>query len=420
MKGSNKICIVSSTIPPNFSGAGVLAYEYALRLYKRNKLAFILTEKSEPTIKGVRFEFKRFKKLSSNMVVTVPRDVNEGKIRTKNKVKYFIPFAMWQISLLYSIFWRMFQNRNSFKIVHCIGASSWLNLYSVLVGKFLGKKTVLEMQLLGSDDPVSLKKSPNILIGNFCSWLFSKADIIISISPALTKAYKFSGMPIEKLKEVPNTVDINKFYPINRNEKINMRKRLGFEQNHIIILCVGAIIKRKGIDLLIKSFARYINKYSFNATLVLIGPTAKNKENLQFYNKMKKLAKDLNIERHIIFTGTRDNIDEYMKISDLFVFLSRNEGFGTVLIEAMSTGLPVIALNIPGITEYIIQNGVDGIILYEENSDKVALTIEKILSNQNVYNSISINSRKTAISRFSTEIIDEQYKQIYNEISKFD
>ena len=83
----------------------------------------------------------------------------------------------------------------------------------------------------------------------------------------------------------------------------------------------------------------------------------------------------------------------------------------------MSTGLPLIALNIPGITEYIIQNGVDGIIIYEENSDKIALTIDKILSNQNIYKSISINARKTVINRFSTEIIDEQYKQIYNEIS---
>jgi glycosyltransferase involved in cell wall biosynthesis len=199
---------------------------------------------------------------------------------------------------------------------------------------------------------------------------------------------------------------------------MNLRTRLGFKQNLTIILCVGAIIKRKGIDLLIKSFAKYSNKYS-NTILVLIGPTADDKENLQFYNKMKKLANNLNVEKYIVFTGTRDNIDEYMKASDLFVFLSRNEGFGTVLVEAMSAGLPVVALNIPGITKYIIKNRIDGIIIRNKNPDKIALEIEALLNNYDLYESISVNARKSAINRFSTKIIDKQYEQIYDKISQF-
>jgi len=413
-----KIVIVSASIPPVFAGGGLRAYRYAQRLYKEKKLAFIFTERANLNIEE---KFKIYTITNKNMlpqekILTFPSDNNKSKMRNQNKVKYFLPFIIWQFNLLYSLFWKIFQKRDSFKIMHCIGASSWLNLYSVAMGKVFGKKTILEMTLLGSDDPISVGKSKIALLGLIRRWLFYKADIIISISPALTKAYKISGMPIHRLKEVANPVDINRYYPLNKNDKMNLRKRLGFKQNLTIILCVGSIIKRKGIDLLIKSFAKHKEKYS-NIMLVLVGPTNDTMENLQFYREMKKLAKDLNIERHIIFTGTRDNIDEYMKISDLFVFLSRNEGFGTVLVEAMSTGLPVIALNVPGITEYIIQNRVNGIILYEENSDKIALAIEKVLSNQNIYKSISINARKTVINRFSTKIIDKQYKQIYDKIS---
>ncbi len=417
MKISKKICIVSTIIPPKFSGAGLQAYRYALRLYKKDKLSFILTEKYKSIGKD-KCIFNRFEELPSNKIITMPKVVYKNKKRSQNKIKYFIPFIMWQINLLYSIFWRMFQNRNSFSIVHCIESSSWLSLYSVLVGKFLGKKTVLEMSLLGSDDPVSIKKSPNILIGSFRSWLFSNADIVKSISPALSKAYKISGMPIEKLREVPIPVNISKFHPLGKNEKINLRKKLGFKKDTTIILCVGAIIKRKGIDLLIKSFSRYINKYSFNATLVLIGPTADNKENLQFYNKMKKLANDFNIEKYIIFTGIKNNVDEYMKISDLFVLLSEREGLPNVLLEAMSTGLPVITLSIPGISEYIIKNRIDGIIVNKKNPDKIALEIEDLLNNYDLYKSISVNARETVINRFSTKVIDEKCEQIYNEITQ--
>lgn len=414
-----KIVIVTASIPPVFAGGGLRAYRYAQRLYKEKKLAFIFTERANLTIEE---KFKISTITNKNMlpqekILTFPSDNNKNKMRNQNKVKYFLPFIIWQFNLLYSLFWKIFQKRNSFKTMHCIGAGSWLNLYSVAMGKAFGKKTILEMTLLGSDDPFSVGKSKIALLGLIRRWLFYKADIIISISPALTKAYKIYGMQIHKLKEVVNPVDINRSYPLNKNDKMNLRKRLGFKQNLTIILCVGIIIKRKGIDLLIKSFAKYINKYSFNATLILIGPNAENEENIQFYNKMKILINDLGIEKNIIFTGIKANVDEYMQISDIFVLLSEKEGLPNVLLEAMSTGLPVIALNIPGITEFIIQNGVDGIIIYEENSDKIALTIDKILSNQNIYNSISINARKTVISRFSTEIIDEQYMQIYNEIN---
>lgn len=418
MTVSKKICIVSSIIPPRFSGAGVIAYEYASRLYKKDKLSFILTEKFA-TIRGGKFTFDRFEKLPSNKIIAIPKEINKDKKRSQNKIKYFPPFIINQIKIFSVILRKIFRKRNSFTVIHCIGAGSWLSLYSVFIGKFFGKKTVLEMTLLGSDDPISFQKSSNILIGNFRRWLFSKADIVISISPSLTKVYKFSGMPIEKLKEVPNSVDVNRFCPISKDEKMILRKYLGLKDDKTIILCVGAIIKRKGIDLLIKSFAKYNNKYS-NAILILVGPTNNNKENLRFYNKMKNLANDLNVEKYIIFTGIKDNVDEYMKVSDLFVFLSRNEGFGTVLVEAMSTSLPVISLNIPGITEYIIENGINGIILYRENPNEVALSIEKVLNNQDIYQSISINARKTIINRFSTKVIDEQYEKIYNEITQLD
>ncbi len=416
MTVSKKICIVSSIIPPNFSGAGLRAYQYALRLYKKDKLSFILTEKSIP-IEGRKFTFKRLERLPSNKIITVPKDVNKGKKRSQNKIKYFIPFIIYQINLFLAVLWKIFRKRNSFTVIYCIGAGSWLSLYSVFIGKFFGKKTILGMSLLGSDEPISFQKSSNILIGNFSRWLFSKADIVISISPALSKAYKISGMLIGKLREVPNPVNVSKFYPLSKKKKMNLRKKLGFKKDITIILCVGAIVKRKGIDLLIKSFARYNNKYS-NSMLVLVGTTInENKENFQFYNKMKKLANDLNVEKYIIFTGIKDNVDEYMKISDIFVFLSKREGLPNAILESMSTELPVIALNIPGITEYIIQNRIDGIIVKEENPDKIVLAIEELLENRNLHEYISKNARKTVLNRFSTEVIDQQYQRIYEEIT---
>lgn len=355
------------------------------------------------------------------MIITILRDKHKGKNR-KNKLRYFIPFLVYQMNLFFTVLWKIFQKRKSFSIIHCIEAGSWLSLYSVLIGKMFNKKTILEMTMLNSDDPLSIKNNSNRSLGFLRYWLFSKADLVVSISPALTEAYKLSHLPIERLREVPNSVDIKKFMPVNKVEKINLRRRLGYNENQIIILCVGAIIKRKGIDLLVKSFSKFKDKYN-NAILVLVGPIpiAGNKENTKFYQEyleIKKLIFDLHLEHFTHLTGIKNNIDEYMKISDLFVFLSRKEGLPNVVLEAMATGLPVITYKIPGISEYVINDRLDGILISEENPDRIAYEMEAILKDREYYQKISINSRNTVLNRFTDQIVDNQYEKIYKEFYK--
>lgn len=406
------IGIVTKSIPPVFAGLGLRSYRYAHRLYKQNSLAFILTGKFNLKDK-VNLGFKAINEESeipSEKILTVPLQRHKGISHSKNPFKYFLPFLIEQIGLLIFIIWHLYYHKNSFEILHCLGASSWLSLYTVAIGKFFGKKTILEMTLLGGDDPMSIQNEPIKLKSVFRRWLFSKADSIISISPALTEVYKSSGMPMNKLKEVPNPVDTKQFYYPSKEEKLKLRKKLGFREQQIIILFVGSIIKRKGIDLLIESFAKFVSKYS--ETLLLMVGSCSNENRVKYLEKIKIL----DIEKKVIFKGLVSNVDEYMKASNLFVFTSRREGFATVIIEAMASGLPVVTLNIPGITNYIIRNGIDGIIVKDENPTQIALAMEKVVEGQTLYNYITNNAKDTVLNKFSVEIIDQKYQQIYEEL----
>lgn len=406
------IGIVTKSIPPVFAGLGLRSYRYAQRLYKQNRLAFILTGKINlkdevnPGFKAIIEESE----IPSEKILSVPLQRHKGIIHSKNPFKYFLPFLIEQIGLLIFIIWHLYRHKNSFEVLHCLGASSWLSLYTVAIGKLLGKKTILEMTLLGGDDPISIQNEPIKLKSVFRRWLFSKADSIISISPALTEAYKSSGRPMNKLKEVPNPVDTKQFYYPSKKEKLKLRKKLGFREQQIIILFVGSIIKRKGIDLLIESFAKFVSKYS-ESLLLMVGFYS-NENRAKYLEKIKIL----DIEKKVVFKGLVSNVDEYMKASNLFVFTSHREGFANVIIEAMASGLPVITLNIPSITDYIIRNGTDGIIVKDENPTQIALAMEKIVENQTLYNYITTNAKDTVLNKFSVEIIDKKYQQIYEEL----
>jgi len=135
-------------------------------------------------------------------------------------------------------------------------------------------------------------------------------------------------------------------------------------------------------------------------------------------NRVKYLKKIniLDIKKKVILKGLVSNVDEYMKASDLFVFTSLREGFPNVIVEAMASRLPVITLNIPDITNYIIRDGIDGIVVKDENPTQIALAMEKIVENQTLYDYITTNAKDTVLNKFSVEIVDQKYLQIYEKL----
>jgi len=309
------------------------------------------------------------------------------------------------------------RGRGSSGIIHCFGAG-WISLYSLLIAKLLGKKTMLEMTSLGSDDPVSIAcNARSRTLCAFRKWLFSKADITVSISHALSSAYKSAGLPVEKLREVANPVNTKCYRPVEKDEVGKIRKKLGIPLDRSpVILYVGTIMRRKGCDILIQAFLQIVRRYP-HAILLLCGPNTIKEEQIELTNWAKLTARDAGVEDQLFFTGQVGNVDEYMKASDLFMFASKKEGLPNVILEAMATGLPVIALQIPGIMDYIITDGKDGLIIEEDEPGKFSTAVDKLLQDKTLYKQISKQARETAITRFSTQVIDRQYERIYNEMA---
>ena len=192
-----------------------------------------------------------------------------------------------------------------------------------------------------------------------------------------------------------------------------MKKSKGFNDSDIIMLNVGIIIERKRTAYIVEIFNE-LAKLDENYKLVILGPTNKNDENKQYSEKIIRLISDFNLEDRVFIKGNVKDVNSYMHISDLFLFASQQEGFGNVLIEAMACELPVISTNIPGITDYIIENGING---YNVNSrEDFFNSILSLLQNKEKYNSVKLNCRKEVVNRFSYKKVMQQYFDIFNEV----
>jgi glycosyltransferase involved in cell wall biosynthesis len=208
---------------------------------------------------------------------------------------------------------------------------------------------------------------------------------------------KFFKMPKEKIKIIPEGVDLEKF---NRNvDASDINEKLGNERK---ILFVGNLHPNKGVHFLIRSFALVKSKIN-DVKLVIVGDGP-----LKHY--LINLTKRLNLEKDVIFTGfvNDEELPKYYASCDIFTSASVLEGFGLIFLEAMALGKPIVAFNLASIPEVV---GNAGILINQINHEKFANAIIELLRNKELYkekSEIALNRVKL----FSWEKIAEKFFKI--------
>lgn len=176
------------------------------------------------------------------------------------------------------------------------------------------------------------------------------------------------------------------------------------KENTFILITVAELHERKGLKYLIEAMPKIITKYP-NVKCVIIGEGPER-------NALTKLIKSLNIENHVILLGKQKEIPKLLKCSNIFVLPSRREAFGMVLLEAMVTGLPVVATKVGGIPE-IIENGENGLLVEPENPAKLSKAIIDLIPHPNKLEKFSKTGYTTVSEKFTAKKMAEQYEKIY-------
>lgn len=206
-------------------------------------------------------------------------------------------------------------------------------------------------------------------------------------------------------------VDANNIEVINNSIKYIENNTLTppqeFENNKIVISCIGRLSDQKGIEYLIRAMSIVIEKYeNRNILLLIIGDGEKKEE-------LINLTKDLNLENYIKFLGYKSNVNDYMKFSEFVVSPSLWEGFPLTPIECFSQGTTVIATDIIGNNE-IVEDGYNGLLFEIKNIDKLATIIHDLSGNKKLIFELSENAKQTYFSKFSFEDYINKYLNIYN------
>lgn len=237
----------------------------------------------------------------------------------------------------------------------------------------------------------------------FCKILdgftYSRYSKIICVSKQVEFALlKWIPSNKGKTKVIPNAIPIPKFLnpcPVKTYD----------------ILFVGRLTKQKGVDILLKAVRVLKDEYGRNLKIAIAGD-GPLKENLN------TLAVEFGVNGEVEFLGVRKDIEELMVSSKIFVLPSRREGFGIVIIEAMSNMLPVIATNVGGIPE-IIENGKDGILVSSENPEALSKAIIRLLDDVKMRKELAKNAYKKVKEKYSMETYVKKILNLYKSLIIF-
>ena len=263
-------------------------------------------------------------------------------------------------------------HRGRYDIIHTLGNTH--SVYSaILTSRLLGKKVVIASIQNRQDDPGGIRQER---FGRIKNWLFSRADRFICCNSLQVRVYSDAGYPDDKVRFILNGIDTSRFFPCESpRAKAALRAKLGLPAEGFILMSIGAIIQRKGMDLLAGAWSRFCSEGG-RGTLVLAGPQSSQDLGSgvddSFVRELKKSLARGNVLESVRFTGKIGNVPEYLRAADAFALMSRGEGFPFALLEAMSSGLPFLMWDLPDYGGYSLTDQVHGFLLPPFDTDALA------------------------------------------------
>jgi glycosyltransferase involved in cell wall biosynthesis len=382
------IFIVSGLLPPQVSGAGKRALRTAKEISKHHNVTLVSRTRN--------------KSIGIPNVVVLP-EFAFPKNTFGRSLNNILNLTVLPLAVLFQLI-----KLKKPDILH-VYSVNWFSIFIVFYNNLIWKsKLFTELTLMGSDTINSTSRW--WLYRKLTNYCIYKSDQINCLSPQLFDYMIELGFREERLSLIPNSLD-EKFLNYQLESKEKQKTHYGFGPHEFLIITIGGITKRKGY-LLIKEIIKLIPSNK-PIKVIAIGSFELESQKKLLSEIQLDLEKDGKKNR-LIFVGYTDPLP-YLLMGDMFLFASTREGFPSAIIEAMACSLPVVVKKIDKVTDYIIKNNHNGIIVDSDNPADFVFEILNIFENKKSQ-SIEKTARKDVINRFSLHNITNKYLSEYNSL----
>jgi len=357
------------------------------------------------------------KVLSDNIqtIVVMPDDDEKPArfLHEEGIMVYQIPFQFplnvknpwvhmrWFMMLFPSIFCLMaIVRKERVEIIHVNGM---LNIQGFITGMLTRTKIVLHLNDINT---------PRV----FVKFLMPLTKVLAdSIAVSANNVGKYYSVELNsKTITLYPPVDPYRFDPqrILLSEKIALKHELKIDDDQKIIGTVGSINPSKGLEYFIVSASKVKEKHC-DVKFIIVGPELKTRK--EYNTQIKNLIKNLGLKQDVLLTGLRSDIPELLSIFDIFVLSSTHEACPIAVLEAMAMEKPVVATDVGGVPEQIINNKT-GILVPSRDSLRLGEAINDLLESPKSAEQLGREARKRVITLFSLERCARTHREIYENL----
>ena len=310
-----------------------------------------------------------------------------------------IPFRHFSLKTFFSL--KRFAERNRINFIHSHGKGA--GIYSRVLSYLTEIPTIHTFHGV-SDVGNSLQSRVSLWVERFLAFQTAR---FIHVSESEQKfACNLGISDLNRSIVIRNGIDLNRF--VDKNHlRLDVRKELGYQENHFVIGCVARFDSCKRHEDLILAFNRLILKHN-HARLLLVGAGEREFQ-------IKQLISEKALGSYVQVYVPKENIESIYAALDVFVLPSLHEGLPLAPIEAMASGCPVILTNVRG-NQDVVTDQETGLLTPVSNPEALASAIESLIQNRDLRSKLATSGQRQVRADFNQADMIDKTQKLYFEL----
>ena len=297
-----------------------------------------------------------------------------------------------------TLIWRLWRRRSTYDVIHVHGLN-YHTFGAVVAGRLTGRPVLVKLANSGTaSDIARMRRGQQLALSRWMLPTALKSDRFVALNSAIVSELREAGVPEDRIVEIPNGVAM---------KSTTVEPGL---HDPVRLVYIGRLHPQKGIDSAIRAVALLRSEAPESAIeFKLIGDGPER-------GHLEELVATLGVSDSVRFLGIREDVSFDLEESDVFVLTSRVEGLSNALLEALAAGLPVVASDIPGNRDVII-DGENGLLVDPERPEDIAAALSRVMSDQALRDRLGRRGRRTVEQSYSIAATAERYMSLYRELA---
>lgn len=231
--------------------------------------------------------------------------------------------------------------------------------------------------------------------------------MIVAISRAVeAELTGRAALESERVRRIPSAVNPHEFLP-DRTARARLRAEFTLPEDAFVAAVSAQLIERKGHDVLLACLPELVQRHP-ELRVVCFGDGPLKR-------RLRRMIAALGLGRHVQLAGFRRDLPSILPGVDVLVHPARREGLGVALLEAMSSGVPVVASAVGGIVD-VVEPGVEGLLVPPENAHELGAALDRIVGDARLRKRMGLAGRARVRRDFSVGLMTERYLDLYREV----